>query len=127
MRLFFRRQCVGMAMTSLHKYGVQGNDRVIRMLGFSREELFCRTRKDRTPPKDIATEVTQFNRVFSGKINEYSLEKRFFRKDRTVIFTGLSIGCVRSTEGSVNFILALLADITERKQAEAALLAERQY
>ena len=127
MRLFFERQIVGMAITSTEKGWVQVNDRLIQMLGFSREELFGRTWEELTHPEDIAADVTQFNRVLSGEINEYSLEKRFIRKDGTVIFTNLSVGCVRHADGSVNFILALLADITERKQAEADLLAERQY
>ena len=127
MRLFFERQIVGMAITSPEKGWVQVNDRLTQMLGFSREELFCRTWEELTHPEDITADVTQFNRVLSGEINEYSLEKRFFRKDGTVIFTDLSVGCVRNADGSVDFILALLADITERKRAESDLLAERQY
>ncbi|MBU1565125.1 MAG: PAS domain S-box protein [Proteobacteria bacterium] len=127
MRLFFERQVVGTAITSPEKGWVQVNDRLSQMLGFSREELFCRTWEELTHPEDIAADMTQFNRVLSGEIDEYSLEKRFIRKDGTVIFTNLSVGCVRHADGSVNFILALLADITARKQAEADLLAERQY
>ena len=127
MRLLFERQIVGMAITSPVKGWVQVNDRLIQMLGFSREELFCRTWEELTHPEDIAVDVTQLNRVLSGELDEYSLEKRLIRKDGKVIFTSLSVGCVRHTDGSVNFILALLADITERKQAEADLLAERQY
>ena len=127
MRLFFERQIVGMAITSPKKGWVQVNDRLVQMLGYSREELYCRTWEELTHPEDIAADVTQFNRVLLGQIDEYSLEKRYVRKDGTVIFTNLSIGCVRHADGSVNFILALLADITERKQAEAELLAERQY
>ena len=127
MRLFFERQIVGMAITSPKKGWVQVNDKLIQMLGYSREELYCRTWEELTHPGDIAADVTQFNRVLSGEIDEYSLEKRFLRKDGTVMFTNLSIGCVRHADGAVNFILALLADITESKQAEADLLAERQY
>ncbi len=127
MRLFFERQIVGMAITSPEKGWVQVNDRLVQMLGFSREELSYRTWEELTHPEDIAADVTQFNRVLSGEIDEYSLEKRFFRKDGSVIFTNLSVGCVRRADGSVNFVVAVLADITERKQAEANLLAERQY
>ena len=127
MRLFFERQIVGMAITSPEKGWVQVNDSLVQMLGFSREELSCRTWEELSHPDDIAADITQFNRVLSGEIDEYSLEKRFFRKNGTVIFTNLSIGCARHADGAVNFILVLLADITERKQAEADLLAERQY
>ena len=97
------------------------------MLGFSREELFGRTWSELTYSEDLAADLAQFERLLSGEINEYSMEKRFVRKDGCVIYTLLSVGCVRYANGSVNYILALLVDITERKQAEEKLLAERQY
>nr|WP_268753173.1 PAS domain S-box protein [Desulfopila aestuarii] len=121
MRLFFERQIVGMAITSPEKGWIQVNDRLIQMLGYSRAELACQTWEKMTHPEDIATDLAQFNRLLSGEINEYSLEKRFIRKDGSVILTNLSVGCVRRADNSVNFIVALIDDITERKQAEEEL------
>lgn len=127
MRLFFERQVVGMAITSPEKGWLQVNDKLCEMLGFPREELFDRTWSALTYSEDLAADLAQFERLLSGEINEYSMEKRFVRKDGGVINTLLSVGCVRYANGSVNYILALLVDITERKQAEEKLLAERQY
>lgn len=123
MRLFFERQIVGMAITSPEKGWIQVNDRLIQMLGYSREELACRTWKELTYPEDIAADTAQFNRLLSGEIDEYSMEKRFIRKNKSVIFTNLSAGCVRRADSSVNFIVALLEDITERKRAEEEKIA----
>jgi len=127
MRLFFERQVVGMAITSPGKGWLQVNNKLCEMLGFSREELFGRTWSELTYSEDLAADLAQFERLLAGEINEYSMEKRFVRKDGGVIYTLLSVGCVRYANGSVNYILALLVDITERKQAEEKLLAERQY
>lgn len=118
MRLFFERQIVGMAITSQEKGWIQVNDRLLQMLGYSRDELAFRTWEELTHPEDLAADLAQFNQLLSGKINDYSMEKRFIRKNGTVVFTNLSVGCVRHADSSVNFILALLEDITERKLAE---------
>jgi len=127
MRLFFERQIVGMAITSLEKGWLKVNDKLSQMLGYSPEELFRRTWAEITHPEDLAMDVAQFDRLLSGEIDEYSLEKRFIRKDGAVIYTHLSVGCVRRPDGSVDYILALLADITDHKRVEKELLAERQY
>jgi PAS domain S-box-containing protein len=121
MRLFFERQLVGMAITSTEKGWLQVNDRLCRMLGYSRDELFHLTWAELTYPDDLAPDVAQFNRLLAGEIDEYSMEKRFIRKDGTIVYTNLSIGCVRKADGSVDYVLALLEDITERKRSEEAL------
>jgi len=117
MRLFFERQIVGMAITSPGMGWLQVNDRLCRMLGYSREELLQRTWAELTHPDDLAADIEQFKRLLAGEINEYTLEKRFIRRDGAIIFTDLSVGCVRNERGRVDYVLALLEDITERKEA----------
>ncbi|WP_367360119.1 PAS domain S-box protein [Syntrophus sp. (in: bacteria)] len=117
MRLFFERQIVGMAIASPEMGWLQVNDRLCRMLGYSREELLRKTWTELTYPDDLAADIEQFDRLLAGAINEYTLEKRFVRRDGTIIFTDLSVGCVRNARGRVDYVLALLEDITERKEA----------
>ncbi|MBF0561603.1 MAG: PAS domain S-box protein [Alphaproteobacteria bacterium] len=121
MRTFFERQIVGMAITSLQKGWLQVNDRLCEMLGYSREELDGLTWAELTYPDDLTADVEQFERILNQEIDEYTLEKRFIRKDGTIIYTDLSVGCVRNPDGSVNYFLALLIDITERKNSEAKI------
>lgn len=127
MRLFFERQLVGMAITSPEKGWLQVNDRLCAMLGYSRDELQRLTWADITYPDDLAADVAQFDRLLAGEIEKYSLEKRFIRKDGTVVFTDLSVGCVRRADGSVDYVLTLLGDITEQKQAEKERLAHLHF
>jgi len=117
MRLFFERQLVGMAITSPEKGWVKFNDRLCEMMGLTRDELACTTWADLTHPEDLARDKAEFNRLLSGEIDEYSMEKRFIRKDGSVIYANLSVGCVRKPDGSVDYVLALLEDITERTRA----------
>jgi PAS domain S-box-containing protein len=118
MRLFFERQLVGMAITSPEKGWLQVNDKLCEMLGYVRGELARLSWAELTHPDDLAADTAQFERMLGGEIDSYTLEKRFLRKDGGIVFTELAVGCVRREDLSVDYVLAMLEDITERKQAE---------
>ncbi len=118
MRLFFERQLVGMAITSPEKGWVEVNDKMCDLLGYSREELARLTWTELTYPADLVPDTVQFERMLKGEIESYMLEKRFVRKDGNIVFTNLAVGCVRRPDGSIDYLLALLEDITDRKRAE---------
>ncbi len=115
MRLFFERQLVGMAITSPTKGWMQVNDKLCQMLGYTREELAQLSWDMLTHPDDLAQDLAKFNRLLSGEIDDYSIEKRFIHKNGSIVHTNLSVGCVRNPDGSVDYVLALLEDITSRK------------
>ncbi len=121
MRLFFERQVVGMAITSPEKGWLQVNDKVCEMLGYSRDELQKLSWADLTHPEDIAIDTAQFERLLDGKADHYTLDKRFIRKDGSVVFTKLAVACVRRADRSVDYVLAMLEDVTWRKMAENSL------
>ncbi|MBF0563131.1 MAG: PAS domain S-box protein, partial [Alphaproteobacteria bacterium] len=119
MRFFFERQLVGTAITSPQKEWLHVNDALCRMLGYSCDELYGRSWEEITHPDDIAPSFARFERLIANGIDEYTTEKRFIRKDGTVVYAELSVGCVRNQDGSVAYILTLLVDVTERKYIEA--------
>lgn len=120
-RLFFERQLVGMAITSPTKGWLNVNDKLCEVLGYTFEELKNMTWAEMTHPDDLEKDVLQFDRLLSGEIEDYTLEKRFIRKDGNIVYTNLAVSCVRNDDGSANYVLALIEDITERKQAIDAL------
>ncbi len=65
------------------------------MLGYSRRELLRMTWEKLTHPEDVAKDVAQFDRLLAGKIGRYSLDKRFIRKDGSVLWAQLSVNSVR--------------------------------
>lgn len=121
LRFFFERQLVGMAITSPEKGWLQVNDKLCQMLGYYREELANKTWVEMTHPDDLPADIAQFERMSRGEIESYTLEKRFLRKDGSIVFTELAVGCVRKADGSLDYVLAMVEDITERKRAEEAL------
>jgi PAS domain S-box-containing protein len=120
-RSYFELAMVGCAISSLEKDVVAVNDQFCRMVGYSRDELHHMTWTQLTHPDDVADDVAQFNRVLAGEINAYTLDKRYIRKDGREVFVTLSVRCVRHPDGSPDYFVALVMDITERKSVEQAL------
>lgn len=121
-RSYFELPLIGIAITSPEKGWLQVNDSLCAMLGYSVDELAGHTWADLTYPADLAADEAQFNRLLAGEIDSYVLEKRFIRKDGEIFWTALSVGCVRKPDGGLDYTVALLQNISRRKQAEAALL-----
>lgn len=112
---------IGFAITSPEKGWIEVNDRICSTLGYSRDEIVRKTWSELTHPDDLAADTEQFNLVLSGQIEKYSMDKRFIRKDGEVVWTSISVGCVRKPDGRVDYIIGLMENITERKKTEEAL------
>ena len=120
-RSYFDLNLYGIAVTSPEKGWIQVNNRICFIMGYSRDEIVRMTWTEITHPDDLAADLEQFSRVLSGEIEQYNMEKRFIRKNGSVVWTNLSVGCVRNVDGSVDHIVAVIQDITSSKLAEKAL------
>ena len=117
-RAFYELGLVGLTITSPEKGWIKANNYICEMLGYSEEELLQMTWAQLTHPDDLVADNEQFKRVISGEIDGYQLEKRFISKSGGVIFTNLVVRCVRKQDRSVEYVLAMVENITERKKAE---------
>ena len=97
------------------------NDRLCAILGYPREELLRSTYQDITHPDDLKTDLDHVRRVLSGEIESYSMEKRYVRKDGSLVWANLTVSLVRNGGGEPRHFIAVVEDITERKRAEEAL------
>ena len=118
LRAYFESPAVGIAITSPEKGWLDVNDRICAMLGYSREELSHLTWLELTHPDDVAPDTAEFNRLLADEKDRYGLDKRFIRKDRTVLWAALSVSCVRRPDRSIEYFVALVSDISKRKDAE---------
>ena len=117
-RRYFELGLIGRAMTSRTKGFLDVNDELCRILGYDRNELLQKTWAEITHPDDLAADVAQFNRVIAGEIDGYTLDKRWLRKDGKVVDTIMSAKCLREADGSVDYLVVLVQDITARKRAD---------
>jgi PAS domain S-box-containing protein len=127
LRAFFQSPAVGIAITSGGKSFLEVNDCFCAMLGYTRDELLRVDWRELTHPDDVATNVAQVNKMLSGETDTYARDKRYIRKDGSVLWVVLSVSCVRRLDRSVEYTVAIVKDITERKQAEAALRASEEH
>lgn len=127
-RRYFELGLVGMVMTSPENGILEVNDELCRILGYERSELLQKTWSELTHPDDLAADVAQFNRMMAGEIDSYTLDKRWIRKDAQVVDSIVSATCVRRSDGSVDYFIGLLQDITRRKRAEERIQeSERRF
>ena len=117
-RSYFELAMVGCVISSIEKGIIAVNDQFCEMLGYTREELKKMTWVQLTHPEDVAADVAQLNRVLAKEIDSYTLDKRYLRKNGLEIFVTLSVRCSRHSDGSPNYFVGLVMDITDRKRAE---------
>jgi C4-dicarboxylate-specific signal transduction histidine kinase len=72
-------------------------------------------------PDDLAADAAFFRRTLAGEIDSYSLDKRWIRKDGVVVDSVVLVSCVRRADGSAEYFLWLLLDMTARKRGQEAL------
>jgi PAS domain S-box-containing protein len=125
-RRYFELGLVGMSITSPSKGCLAVNDRLCSILGYTREELLRKRWDEVTHPADLAGDEAQFERVVAGETDGYSLEKRFIRRDGRIVEGVMSVSCVRRPDRSIDYFVALVDDVTERKAAERALRASEE-
>ncbi|HWX49499.1 MAG TPA: EAL domain-containing protein [Roseomonas sp.] len=111
---------VGIAQCDLQGRFVLVNDRFCEIAGQSREALLGQRMQDITHADDMPNNVAllEFS-LEAGK--PFTLEKRYVRPDGSIIWVKNHVSLTRDAAGRPQFIVAIVQDITERKQAEAAL------
>jgi len=117
-RAFYDLGLVGLTMTSPDKGWVNVNPCLCTMLGYTQDELRRMTWAQLTHPADLAADVEQFERLLSGAIEGYAMEKRFVSRSGAIVFTQLVVRCVRKPDRSVDYVVAMVEDITEKKISE---------
>jgi PAS domain S-box-containing protein len=120
-RGYFEMGLVGMAIASPDEKLVLFNDKLCEIFGYPRDELASRTWIELTRPGDLASDTAMFKRAAAGELSDYEIEKQLVHKDGRVVHAQIIGKCLRNAEGKVTTLVAMVQDITARKQAEEAL------
>ena len=124
---FFEMPFVGIAFTSpSSKRWNRFNDRLCEILGYSREELEALTWAEITHPEDLQLDVDQFERIMRDESDAYTMQKRYIRKDGSVVHAFIDVHCLRREDRSVEVFIATVDDISEDVQARQALVDSKQ-
>jgi PAS domain S-box-containing protein len=118
---YFDSSSIGLSVTDPDKTWIEVNQRLCDMLGYARNELAGHTWIEFSHPDDVDKNNKLFHAALNGEIDKFELDKRFIRKDGSIIFVILSAVCTRNDDGTVHHFLSSYNDITHRKLAEDAL------
>lgn len=124
LKYFYELPFIGMAITSPgSKRWLRFNDRLCEILGYSREELAVKNWVEMTHPDDIEKDIVEFEKVVHGESEGYTMNKRYIRKDGSIVIANMSVKCVRTNDGKVDYFVAMIRDITEQEHRKTETLA----
>jgi PAS domain S-box-containing protein len=115
-RAIFDAAAIGIALVDLKGHLTESNPALQRLLGYSAEELCALHFADLTHPEDVAADLALARELFAGTRDTYQIEKRYVRKDGTVIWGHLTASLVRDAAGAPRYAIGMIQDITERVQ-----------
>jgi len=117
LRATFNQAAIGIAIADLNNQFLQANQKLLDILGYSLEELCKLTFIDITHPGDFEVTREQVRLLLAGKIPHYVLEKRYVRKDGSIVWSRTTVTLVRTANGQAEHYIGFIEDITERKVA----------
>jgi len=117
-RATFEQAAVGIAHTALDGRWLRVNRRLCDFLGYTREELLQKTLQDITHPDDLEPNLEYRRQLLAGEIESFSMERRYIRKDGSIVWGNLTVSLVREPSGEPAYFIAVIEDISERKRVE---------
>src|SRR5213592_4292653 len=117
----YERAPIGISEASPEGKYVGVNEEFCRILEYTKDEILrCRI-KDLTHKEDYPREITLYRQLVAGEIPFYRIEKRYVRKNGTIIWAEILRSIVRDSDGTPLYTIGALRDVTEEKKAEAVL------
>ena len=112
----FNNANIGIAHVGLDGKWISINKSILKMLGYSEQELMKLTFQDITYPDDLQNDLEHFQALLDGKSDSYKIEKRYYKKNRELFWAMLSVAIIRDQDGPLYFI-SVIEDINTQKHA----------
>jgi len=121
-RQLFEQASVGIALESMRGQLAIVNPAFCAMFGYSEAELHQMSCAQLSHPDDLAAEAPLFSELCAGKRTSYQIDKRFLRKDGTIVWGRVSVSLLQPQDGTEPFIIGMLRDISPLKQRDQELV-----
>jgi diguanylate cyclase (GGDEF)-like protein/PAS domain S-box-containing protein len=117
---------IGMLIASLDNVWGYTNIALQNMLGYTAEEFNAMPPGGPSEPEDWAGSRARWQRLLSGEVASYTVERRFRHKQGHWVWTHVAASLVRDEDGAPQYLIAQIESLEERRLAEAKLAEERQ-
>ncbi len=125
-RSIFHTTQVGISIADADGVYREVNEAWATMLGYSPEQMIGMSRADITHPDDVGLNEGKNRDLMTGDIDSYRLEKRYLRKDGSILWGDLSVNPIKDEAGRVIARMGVFFDVTERKAAEEMAIAAQE-
>ncbi|WP_176957789.1 PAS domain S-box protein [Mariprofundus sp. KV] len=115
----FAEAAIGLAHVAPDGSWIRVNQALCDIVGYSNDELLKLTFQDITHPDDLNADLHFVEQMLSGEIHQYSMEKRYFRKDGSTVWINLTVSLVRKESGEADYFISAVEDISRRKALDA--------
>ena len=115
----FEHVTIGIAVRAPDSQLIDVNPAYLRMLGYERDELLALDSAAFTHPDDLDAGYGNWQRLATGEIDTYQREKRYLRRDGSVLWGLIAVSALRDERGSFAGSLTQVQDITAQKAVEA--------
>ena len=123
----FEQAAVGVAHVSPDGKFLRLNQKFCDIVGYSQEEMLDLTFQDITHSDDLEVDLEYVRQLLAREIENYSMDKRYYRKDGSIVWVSLTVSLVFDKEGNPKYFVSVIQDISERKKAEEALRQSRDF
>lgn len=122
----FEQAAVGFAKVGLQGEWLRVNQKLCDITGYTEAELLTMTFQEITHPDDLEADLSNMQKVLNNEMAINLLEKRYFRKDGSIVWIYLTATLVRDSAGCPLYFITVVEDISGRKLAEQALVASKE-
>src|ERR1019366_8675968 len=127
-RAMFEGAAIGIGICQLDGRILEANPALGRMLGYSQQELAGTTLASsfwnfaaNFPPNNLSQDERLLGELMRGERDSFEIEKCCRRKDGSELWGHLTVSLARDARRQPAFLIAMLADATERKRVEEHL------
>ncbi|HYM49320.1 MAG TPA: PAS domain S-box protein [Candidatus Limnocylindrales bacterium] len=123
-RLFrgiFNESPAGQILSSADRRIIAVNRAFCQMTGYTEAEILEVGWEAITPPEDESGIYPAFERLWSGEVNSMQMERRYLRKDGSVLWGQVSVARVVDDDGRSQYVIDQVQDISDRRQVQQTL------
>ncbi len=118
----FEQAAVGIAESNMTDGKItRTNNYFCQMTGYTTQELESLTATDLTHPEDLSDSQHKVKELYTGKIDSFTIEKRYLRKDGSSFWATTAVTLIQNPAEDSPRCLAVIQDISDRKQADTQL------
>lgn len=126
-RTVFDRAGIGMTVVDIQGTVLAANPAFAQFVGYDRSELPGMKVEQYTYSEDAPAANELLREMVEGKRESFQSEKRYVRKDGSIVWGRLTATIARGPDTEQPYIIGMIEDISDRVRAVSALLEEQKH